>query len=209
MPQNQQPQAPNPFIGSTQKKSGKAQPPSQLEGWKPYKGKIKSELPALGRLPDGPNPRFPMAGPEAPSLPAGGFQSIIDTRAPLDTGFTGMLLKGLTGPSYGASAAENASRSAFARALTDNTNATLRSSIADFNQQYQAQAQKSLSEDLLGQWQSILDRFRLDSSVANQGADIWTHYDQEGKNTKQTESTEIDNEKTKQAAIVARAFMSF
>jgi hypothetical protein len=200
-----QPQAANPFVGSVQKKSGKAQPPSQLQGWKPYKGKIKSELPALGRLPDGPNPRFPMAGPEAPSLPAGGFQSIIDTRAPLDAGFTATLLANLSGPPNGASSAENASRAAFSRALSDNTNSTLRSSVADFNQQYQSQAQKSMSEDLLGQWQNTMDRFRLDSSVANQGADIWTHYDQEGKNLKQTESTEIQNEKAKQTA----AWMSF
>lgn len=196
-----QPNAPNPFVSSVQKKSGRAQPPSQLQGWKPYKGKIKSELPAIGRLPDGPNPRFPMAGPEAPSLPPGGFQSIIDTRAPMDAGFIGATMRGLLGPPDGASSSENASRSAFARALTDNTNATLRSSIADFNQQYQSQAQKSLSEDLLGQWQSTMDRYRLDSSVANQGADIWTHYDQEGKNLKQTESTEIANEKAKQAAM--------
>lgn len=197
-----QPKARNPFVGSVQKKSGKSQPPSQLAGWKPYKGKIKSELPAIGRLPDGPNPRFPLAGPEKPSLPPGGYQSIIDTRAPLDVGETAMLLRGLSGPTYGDSSAENASRSAFARALTDNTNATLRSSIADFNQQYQQQAQKSLAEDMLGQWQNTMDRFRLDTSVANQGADIWTHYDQEGKNLKQTESTEIANEKAKQTAAV-------
>lgn len=197
-----QPPASNPFVGSVQRKSGKAQPPSQLAGWKPYKGKIKSQLPAIGRLPDGPNPRFPLAGPEKPSLPPGGYQSIIDTSAPFDVGASSMLLKGLSGPTYGDSSAENASRSAFTRALTDNTNATLRNSMADFNQQFQAQAQKSLAEDMLGQWQNTMDRFRLDTSVANQGADIWTHYDQEGKNLKQTESTEIANEKAKQTAAV-------
>lgn len=79
-----QPPASNPFVGSVQRKSGKAQPPSQLAGWKPYKGKIKSQLPAIGRLPDGPNPRFPLAGPEKPSLPPGGYQSIIDTSASFD-----------------------------------------------------------------------------------------------------------------------------
>lgn len=186
--------------------------PSQLAGWSPFKSKggPPPDPPAIGRAPQGDNPRFPQVGPKAVSPPAGGYQSIIDTRPPINEGQKMRVFATITPsilpPGLGKS---NTSIQAFSRALTDNTNSALRNSTSQFEQEFLNQAQKSRAEDMLGQRQNAMDLYRLLSSGATYAADMFTHYDQGTKDLKQARYTELWNEEAKRTAMVLRFVGSF
>lgn len=182
--------------------------PSQLDisNWKPFKGSNIPQAPAIGRAPQGDNPRFPTVGPSGLTPPPGGYQSVISTAPPLDQGQQNRVAR-TTAPSlpFGSTNGKM-SLSAFGRALTDNTNSSMRSGMADYEQQYVNQAQKSLAEDLLSQKHSAADRYKMNSANAVYGADTQTHYDTGVKDLQQNFMTQKWNEQTERAAAVIRFF---
>lgn len=182
--------------------------PSQLgiEKWRPFKGTNVPKAPAIGRAPQGANARFPTVGPTGLTPPPGGYQSIIDTSPPLNQGQQNQVAK-TTLPlvSFGW---ENGkmSLSAFGRALTDNSNSSLRSGMSDYQQQYVNQAQKARADDLQTQKQSAMDRYTMNSANAVFGADTSTHYIQGIKDLAQNLATQKWNEQTERTAALIRFF---
>lgn len=172
--------------------------------WKPHKGGPPADPPPLGALPKGPNPRFPTVGAREPSPPAGGYQSIISTKAPLDAAAMNRVTDMFTPAQSARKTAGDQSRAAFSRALADTSKGELGRSADEFNQQYRAQSEKSRAEDVLTQRQSAADRFRMELFAQLFGADTMTRYTEGVKDLRQYFETEKANEQAKRTAIIMR-----
>ena len=183
-------------------------PAPQIGNWQPFKsgGGMPDDPPPVGRGPVAGynNPRFPTVGPTQITPPPGGYQSVISTRPPLDPG-TQRQISSVKSPysSYNQTGA-NASRSAFARALTDTSRNELNRSSAQFNKEFQSQAEKSRSEDILAQKQSAADRYRMNVFKDIFDVDTNTRYSQGIMDAKQMYVTEKRNEEAKRTAMVLR-----
>lgn len=183
--------------------------PSQLglSNWSPFHGDTPITAPAIGAAPQGPNPRFPTVGPTQLTPPPGGYQSVIDASPPLNVGQQRQVTKTINPyVGYGKTGGKQ-SQSAFARALTDNSNASLRSGTSEFGQKFLDQALKSRADDIISQKQNAMDRFRMNSSNATYAADLSTSYDQGIKDLQQNFETQRWNEQTERTAAAIR-FMS-
>lgn len=158
----------------------------------------------MGAGPKGPNPRFNTVGPYDVPVPAGGFQSIIDTGKPLDAGKIRTVASVQQPFTSNRNTAGDQSRASFARALTDtSTNAVTRAADT-FNTDYQKQAEKSLSEDFLAQRQNATDRMRMEVFKNIFDEDTRTRYVEGIKDGSQMFDTEKRNEQAKRTAIIMR-----
>ena len=156
------------------------------------------------------SPRFPTVGPKDVSPPPGGYTSIISTAAPVDAGQTNRIanvrgaarLSNLKDYARAIGNAEGQSREAFSRAMQDTSSGAIRRAIDKYNKDYQKQAEKSRSEDLLAQRQNALDRFRQDLYAAIFGEDTKTRYVEGEKDLNQYYETEKKNEQAKRTAMI-------
>ena len=178
--------------------------PPQVGNWSPHKGGMPADPPPIGRLPMGANPRFPTIGATAPTIPPGGYQSIISTKPPIDAAAAKRLTNAYTPYSSYSQTSGNQSRSALSRALLDTTKGAVGRAGDDFNQQYRQQAEKSRAEDILSQRQNAADRFQMESARDVFGADESNRYSEGIKDMRQYFSTEKANEQAKRTAIVMR-----
>lgn len=182
---------------------------SQVGNWKPTKsrGSKPADPPALGRAPKAgfPGPaRFPTIGPTDIAPPPGGYQSIVSTRQPLDAGDMRQIANVKTSPqSYGTGAGAR-SRADFARGIQDTTRNTISRAADQFNTDYQRQAEKSRSEDILAQRQSSADRFRMDLFKNIFDVDTDTRYTTGIQDLTQYWQTERENQKAKRTAMMLR-----
>lgn len=180
--------------------------PPQVGNWKPYKGGKPPDPPPIGRGPVAgfENPRFPSVGPSAVAVPAGGYQSIISTKPPLDAGKQKQVAD--VTPSFASNrkTSGDQSRSAFARALTDTSSNALVRAENQFSTDFLKQSQKSLSEDILAQRQNASDRFRMDMFKDIFDADTDTRYTEGIKDGSQMYETEKRNEQAKRTAMIMR-----
>ena len=148
------------------------------------------------------HPRFPTVGQPDVSAPPGGYKSIIDTGPPIDAGQF-KRISNVTQPfKSGGTGAGDGSRSAFARALTDTSSQAIQRATDKFSTDTRKQAEKSRSEDLLGQRQNQLDRYRMDVFKDIFDADTGTRYDEGTKDLNQYFDTEKKNEQAKRTAII-------
>lgn len=181
-------------------------PFKQVDNWKPYKGtadKQPKDPPPLGRSPQGgyTNPRFPSTWARDVSPPTGGYQSIINTSAPLSTSQRAQLASvPRSFQSYGSGAA-NASRSAFSGALSGLTDSSVARAANEFETDYRRQAEKSRSEDILAQRQNSHDRYRMDVFRNIFDTDTDARYSEGIKDLRQKWFTEKENENAKQTAM--------
>lgn len=178
----------------------------QVGNWRPYKGGKPPDPPPLGRGPVAgfANPRFPTVGPTEVAPPAGGYQSIISTKAPIDAGQQRQLAD-VTKPfsSYRQTAGDQ-SRAAFARGLTDTTRNAVNRASDSFSTDFRKQAEKSRSEDILAQRQNATDRFNMTVFKDIFDADTDTRYTEGIKDGSQMFETEKRNEQAKRTAIMMR-----
>jgi hypothetical protein len=183
-------------------------PQPQVGNWKPHKsgGGAPPDPPPVGRGPVGgfENPRFPTVGPKDVSPPAGGYASIISTAPPLDAGRQRQITKVSNPYTSGKQTSGNASRAAFARGLTDTSSNELNRAQSQFNTEYQRQAEKSRSEDMLAQRQSATDRYKMNVFKDIFDVDTDTRYTQGIMDAKQMYETEKRNEEAKRTAIMLR-----
>lgn len=183
-------------------------PVKQVGTWKPYKsgGGRPPDPPPLGRAPVAgfPNPRFPTVGPTDIAPPPGGYQSIIDTRAPFNPAQMIQMANVLAPSMNFGTGSGDQSRAAFARGMQDTSKAALMRSADQFNTDYQRQAEKSRSEDFLSQRQNAADRFRMELFKAIFDADTDTRYTTGIKDLSQYYATEKWNQETKRTAMALR-----
>lgn len=133
------------------------------------------------------HPKFPTVGQKEPE---GTYRSQIDTRREftnpaireivLDTVMPGRKFLGQV-DSLVNSVPGTASRSAFARALTDRTNSALNSAMEDYDVRRQSQAEKSRADDILAQRQNVFDFFKLGKFKDIYDTDVLTGFDQKVK----------------------------
>lgn len=133
------------------------------------------------------HPKFPTVGQKEPE---GTFRSQIDTRRTfsnpalrdlvLDTPVPGRATLGRMNAAASSNAG-SASRSAFARALTDRTNSALDSAMEEYDVARQAQAEKSRADDVLAQRQNVFDFFKLNKFKDVYDTDVLTGFDQKVK----------------------------
>ena len=182
----------------------------QVGTWTPYLGKADKrpdDPRPVGRMPQpGVNsPRFPTVGPTEIQPPAGGYQSTISTRAPIDPSRMSAVTSVFSGLMPTGNSSGDQSRRALSRAVSDISSNALGRSADQFNQQYRQQAEKSRSEDILAQRQNASDRFQMDVFKAIFGEDTNTRYSEGIKDLRQYWTTERHNENAKQTAM----WMSF
>lgn len=160
--------------------------------------------PKLGRGPVAgyDSPRFPTVGPADVSAPAGGYQSVVSTKAPLDFGQMRQISNVKPAFKSSKTGSGDRSRSAFARAMADTTSQGLSRATDKFQTDYRKQAEKSRAEDLLAQRQNQLDRYRMDVFKDIFDADTGTRYDEGTKDLNQYYETEKKNEQAKRTAIL-------
>lgn len=133
------------------------------------------------------HPKFPTVGQKEPT---GTYRSQIDTRRTfanpalrdlvLDTVVPGRKTLGRL-DAAASSVAGNASRSAFARALTDRTNSALDTAMESYDVERQSQAEKSRADDVLAQRQNVFDTFKLNKFKDVYDTDVLTGFDQKVK----------------------------
>lgn len=181
-------------------------PAPQVGNWKPYKGKKPPDPPPAGRGPVAgfPNPRFPTVGPTSVSPPAGGYQSVISTAPPIDAGKQRQLTDVQRPFSSFRQTSGDQSRSQFARALSDTSANAIRRAQDSFATDFQKQAEKSRSEDILAQRQNATDRFNMDVFKDIFDVDTDTRYTEGIKDGSQMFETEKRNEQAKRTAILMR-----
>lgn len=185
-------------------------PEKQVGNWGPYKGGKPPDPPPVGRGPKAgyENKRFPTVGPTDITPPAGGYQSVISTKSPFDAGTMARLASVKTPTaSYGSGAAAK-STNAFNRGIADTTKNTVQNAANTFTTDYQRQAQKSLSEDVLAQRQNASDRFRMELFKNMFDTDTDVRYTEGIKDMSQYFETEKRNEEAKRTAMVMRFFGS-
>lgn len=175
-----------------------------IGNWKPYKGGKPPEPAPMGAGPKGPNPRFNTVGPTDVAPPPGGFQSIINTSAPIDAGRAKQIANVTQPFSSDRKTAGDQSRSAFARALTDTSGNALKRATDTFQTNFRKQAEKSRSEDVLAQRQNATDRFRMDVFKNIFDEDTRTRYTEGIKDGSQMFETEKRNEQAKRTAMIMR-----
>ena len=177
-----------------------------LGNWRPYKGGKPPDPPPLGAGPKAgsPNPRFPTVGPTDISPPAGGYQSIISTKAPFDAGQMGRISNVKTPTTSYAREAGAMSRNLFNRGIADTSRNTIQNASNQFTTDFQRQAEKSRSEDVLAQRQNSADRFRMDLFKNMFDVDTGVRYTEGIKDMSQYFETEKRNEEAKRTAIVMR-----
>ena len=175
-----------------------------LGNWKTYKGGKPPEPAPMGAGPKGPNPRFNTVGPSDVAPPPGGFQSVIDTREPLDAGQARQVSNVQQPFSSDRKTAGDQYRSAFARALTDTSSNALDRATDTFSTDFKKQAEKSRSEDVLAQRQNSTDRFRMDVFKNIFDEDTRTRYTESIKDGSQMFDTEKRNEQAKRTAMIMR-----
>jgi hypothetical protein len=148
------------------------------------------------------SPRFPTVGPADVSAPKGGYTSVIDTGPPIDAGQFKRISNVKQPFKSGGTGAGDRSRSAFARALTDTSSQAIKRATDKFSTDTRKQAEKSRSEDLLGQRQNQLDRYRMDVFKDIFDVDTGTRYDEGTKDLNQYYETEKKNEQAKRTAMM-------
>lgn len=183
-------------------------PQPQVGNWGPFKsgGRKPADPPPLGRGPVAgyANPRFPTVGPTDITPPPGGYQSIISTKSPFDAGKMNRIADVKTPTaSYGRGAGAR-SNAAFNRGLADTSRNTIQNAANTFTTDYQRQAEKSRSEDILAQRQNAADRFRMDLFKNMFDTDTDVRYFEGIKDLSQYRETEKRNEEAKRTAIVMR-----
>ena len=183
-------------------------PQPQVGKWQPFKsgGSKPADPPPVGRGPVAgyENKRFATVGPTDISPPSGGYQSVISTKSPFDAGQMARFasVKKPT-QSYGRGAAAQSSN-AFNRGISDTSRNTIQNASNKFATDYQRQAEKSLSEDILAQKQNAADKFRMDLSKNMFDTDTDVRYTEGIKDLSQYRETEKRNEETKRTAMVLR-----
>jgi hypothetical protein len=148
------------------------------------------------------HPRFPTVGPKDVSAPTGGYTSIINTSTPVDAGKFKQISSVKTPFKSYSGSSGNRSRSEFARALTDTSSQGMKRATDKFSTDYRKQAEKSRAEDLLGQRQNQLDRYRMDVFKDIFDTDTTTRYDEGTKDLNQYYETEKKNEQAKRTAMM-------
>lgn len=183
-------------------------PQPQVGNWSPFKsgGGKPDDPPPVGRGPVAgySNPRFPTVGPTDIRPPSGGYQSIIGTDSPFNAGQMNRIadVKSPT-QSYRSGAAAQ-SRNTFNRGMADTSRNTVQNAANTFTTDYQRQAEKSRSEDILAQRQNAADRFRMDLMKNMFDVDTNVRYTEGIKDLSQYRETEKRNEEAKRTAIVMR-----
>jgi hypothetical protein len=183
-------------------------PQPQVGNWKPFKsgGGKPPDPPPVGRGPVAgyPSGRFPTVGPTDIAPPSGGYQSIVSTKAPFDAGQANRIANVKTPTaSYGKGAAAQSSN-AFNRGIADTSRNTIQNAANTFSTDYQKQAEKSRSEDILAQRQNAADRFRMDLFKNMFDVDTNVRYTEGIKDLNQYRETEKRNEEAKRTAMVLR-----
>lgn len=155
------------------------------------------------------NAKFPVVGKVEPK---GTYRSQVDTGSPFQQALLDRVAN-VTAPaptrSYRSlpgvadSAAGNASRESFGRALTDTSSNALRRSMDEFNTQYRTQAEKSRAEDILAQRQNVFDRYRLETLAEVFGVDVLTGFGMKQK----TLAAHYEREKKNSQAMVTAAIL--
>lgn len=181
-------------------------PQPQVGNWKPYKGGKPPDPPPVGRGPKAgyPNPRFPTVGPTDISAPPGGYQSSISTKAPLDAGQMKRVSNVKMPTISYAQGAAAMSQNLFNRGMADTTRNTVNNAANQFTTDYQRQAEKSRSEDVLAQKQNQADRFRMDLFKNMFDVDTDVRYTEGIKDMSQYFETEKRNEQAKRTAMIMR-----
>ena len=173
-------------------------------GWSPYKGgKPKTPAP-LGRGPKQgyENPRFPTIGQKDVKAPAGGYQSIISTAAPLDAGQTNRISDVQPAFKSLGSGSGDRSRTAFAQGVSDTSRNTLDKATDTYQTDYRKQAEKSRSEDVLAQRQNALYRYRQDVFKDLFDEDTRTRLSEGVKDMSQSFETVKRDEQAKRTAMI-------
>jgi hypothetical protein len=178
----------------------------QVGNWTPYTGtadKKPADPPPLGRMPAPGfrSPRFPTVGPTEIQPPAGGYQSSISTRPPLDPGRMAQISSVKQTPQSYGSGAGASSRAALSRSVSDFSKQSLNKSADKFNTEYRQQAEKARAEDILAQRQNASDRFQMEVYKAIFGEDTDTRYTTGIKDLSQYWHTERLNENAEQTAM--------
>lgn len=173
-----------------------------LGKWKPYKGGKPADPAPMGAGPRGQNPRFNTVGPYDVSVPQGGFQSSINAAPPIDAGRQRQITNVSLPFSSNRATSGDQSRSAFARALTDTSRNAVSRAVETFQTDFQKQAEKSRSEDILAQRQNATDRFRMDVFKNIFDEDTRTRYTEGIKDGSQMFETEKRNEQAKRTAMM-------
>ena len=160
------------------------------------------QIPALLGVP----PRAGFDHPQYPRVlsarkdPEQTYRSQIDTRAPLDSAvLSGLMDAPTAGGDSGASAAGR-SASAFARSLTDTTNANMGAAADQFNQQYRQQAENARADDIRAQRANVFDRYRMDVSKDIFDTDLMTKYKTDIKTKEAYRLREVKNARNSVAA---------
>ena len=183
-------------------------PQPQVGNWKPFKsgGGKPADPPPSGRAPKAgyPNKRFPTVGPTDISPPSGGYQSVISTKSPFDAGQMGRIASVQAPTTSYARGAGAQSSNAFNRGIADTSRNTIQNAANKFTTDYQRQAEKSLSEDMLAQRQNSADRFRMDLFKNMFDTDTKVRYTEGIKDLSQYRETEKRNEEAKRTAMVMR-----
>jgi len=178
-----------------------------LGGWRPYSGGKPPEPAPLGALPKGgyENPRFPTIGPEKVGVPAGGYQSVINAKTPIDAGKSRKIAKVQQARPLAGLLKEGSGRVSlreYARAVANTSGNALRKSVDKYNTDYRKQAEKGRAEDILAQRQNATDRFAMDKNVAVFGEDTRTALSEGVKDMSQNFETEKKNEEAKRTAML-------
>lgn len=181
-------------------------PAKQVGNWSPYKGGKPPDPPPVGAGPKAgyTNPRFQTVGPTDISPPPGGYQSIISTKSPIDAGQSKRIADVKMPTTSYAQGAAAMSQNLFNRGMADTTRNTIQNASNQFSTDYQRQAQKSMSEDVLAQRQNASDRFRMDLFKNMFDTDTDVRYTEGIKDMSQYFETEKRNEQAKRTAIVMR-----
>lgn len=155
------------------------------------------------------HPKFPTIGQKEPE---GTYRSQIDTARPIGPAITRSLLD-VANPTSGlarratdamfSSNSGDASRSAFARSLTDTTRNAMARGVNEFETEYSTQAEKSRAEDVLAQRQNVFDTFRLNKLYDVFGEDVNVGFGQKVKDL----SAYYERERKNSQAMITASFM--
>lgn len=167
--------------------------------------KSLSPLKEIGRMPQPgySNPRFWTPEKKTPDIPEGGFQSTIDTSAPIKAGDMRAILNVTkSAPTYGSDSGK-ASLRAMDDSFANMTINALGKAADDLNVKTRAQAEKSQAEQILGEKQSATDRFTMDRNVESFGRNTWQRLQQGYKDLAQY----VEEEKKNASARFWSAFL--
>jgi len=177
-----------------------------IGGWTTHSGGRPASPKPLGRGPQAgyENPRFPTIGPKDIKAPPGGYQSIIDTSAPLDMAQLKRIseVKRPVPKFRGFKGAGGMSREAFADAVADTSEQTVKMAADKYGTDFQKQAEKSRAEDLRQQKGNNMDRYNMDVFKAIFDEDTRTRMSEGVKDMFQSFETVKKDEQAKRTAMI-------